>query len=270
MDKYRRTNLAMWDELVAIHAESEMYALKEFKRGRNKLHTLERKEVGSVKGKSLLHLQCHFGMDTLSWGMLGAQVTGVDFSPNAITLAESLSRELKIPARFICTELYELPKHLDEKFDIVFTSYGVLCWLPDLAKWAQLIARYLKPGGFFYIVESHPLALVFNDDKNVQDLQVHYPYFLKSAMRFDEDNGDYANPDAKVKNHVDYEWTHTLGEIVTSLSGAGLQIEFLHEFPYICWRMFPFLQKSKDGWYRLPKGMPSIPLAFSLKATKLA
>lgn len=269
MDKYRRTNLALWDELVDIHAQSEAYALKQFKQGRNKLHSLEREEVGNVKGKTLLHLQCHFGMDTLSWAMLGAEATGVDFSPKAIELARSLSAELNIPGRFICCELYDLPDHLDEQFDIVFTSYGVLCWLPDLQKWAQLISRYLKPGGFFYIAESHPFSMVFDDDAGLKDLRVRYPYFEKGPTKF-EDDSDYADPDAHIENRVDYEWTHTMGEIITSLIDAGLQIEFLHEFPYLCWRQFAFEEESKDGHYRLPKGMPSIPLAFTLKARKLA
>lgn len=269
MDKYLRTNLEKWDELVDIHAQSEGYALKQFKQGKNKLHSIEREEMGSVKGKSLLHLQCHFGMDTLSWAMLGAQVTGMDFSPKAIQLAQSLSAELNIPGRFICCELYDLPRHLDEQFDIVFTSYGVLCWLPDLQKWAQLISRYLKPGGTFYIVESHPFSMVFDDDPGMKDLRVRYPYFNKQPTRFEEE-GDYADPDAHVQSKVDYEWTFTMGGIINNLIEAGLQIEFLHEFPYLCWRQFAFEEVSKDGYYRLPKGMPSIPLAFSLKAKKLA
>jgi SAM-dependent methyltransferase len=269
MDKYRSANLAMWDELVAIHAQSEMYALKEFKRGKNKLNSLERKEVGSVKGKSMLHLQCHFGMDTLSWARLGARVTGVDFSSKAIALAQSLSSELNIPGRFICCELNNLPKHLDEKFDIVFTSYGVLCWLPDLKKWAELIARYLKPGGMFYIVEAHPFAYVFESEGEVKDFQVGYSYFQKTPLRFEGD-GDYADPDAHRKQKVDFEWMHSLGEIANSLINAGLQIEFIHEFPFICWKEFPFLVKSSDGNYHLPKGMPSVPLTFSLKALKVA
>jgi len=259
----------MWNELVDIHAQSEMYALKEFKRGKNKLNPIERKELGSVKGKSLLHLQCHFGTDTLSWAMLGAQVTGVDFSEKAIQLAQSLSAELNILGRFVCCDLYNLPKHLDEQFDIVFTSYGVLCWLPDLKKWAELISRYLKPGGVFYIVESHPFSMVFNEDIKLKDLQVHYPYFDKHTRKFESD-GDYADPNVHVQHKTEYEWTHTIGEIINSLIDAGLQIEFLHEFPYLCWREFPFMQKSSDGYYRLPKGMPSIPLAFSLKAKKPA
>lgn len=269
MDKYRRANQILWDELVDIHARSDMYALEEFRRGKKKLNKLERSEVGNVKGKSLLHLQCHFGMDTLSWAMLGAQVTGVDFSSKAIDLAKSLTKDLNIPGEFVCCELYDLPNHLDKQFDIVFTSYGVLCWLPDLTRWAQLISHFLKPGGFFYIAESHPVSMVFDDDVNLKELQVHYPYFNKKATRFDVD-GDYADPDARVKNKTDYEWTHPMGEIVTSLVDAGLQIEFLHEFPELCWRQFPFQEKGRDGWYRLPKGMPSIPLAFSLKARKPA
>ena len=163
MDKYTEANRALWDELTHINAGSELYQLEQFKAGENKLNPLERGEVGPVEGKTLLHLQCHFGMDTLSWARLGAQVTGVDFSPEAIKLAESLSQELGIPGRFICCDLYDLPEHLNQTFDIVYTSYGVLCWLRDLERWARLAASYLKPGGIFYMAEMHPTSLIFDE-----------------------------------------------------------------------------------------------------------
>src|SRR6266852_5932566 len=147
MDTYSKANLDWWNEVVGVHAQGDTYGLERFKAGMSKLKYLEREEVGEVTGKSLLHLQCHFGMDTLSWARLGASVTGVDFSEEAIALAQSLSQELAIPARFLQTNIYDLPDVLDEQFDLVFTSYGAICWLPDLKPWGQLIARYLKPGG---------------------------------------------------------------------------------------------------------------------------
>jgi SAM-dependent methyltransferase len=268
MEPTLEANRKMWDEFVFINSRSEMYQLEEFKKGMNKLNPLERTEVGDVKGKSLLHLQCHFGMDTLSWARLGASVTGMDFSSKGIEMAKTLSSELHIPGRFICCNLYDLPDHLDEQFDIVYTSYGVLCWLPDLLRWAQIVARYLKLGGFFYITESHPFANVFDDEKDVKELKVRYPYFHSGPMEFVAD-GSYADPVAKIPPHKEYEWMHGMGEIITSLCDAGLKIEFLHEFPYLCYAQLPFMEKGKDGNWRLPGSEESIPFTFSLKASKL-
>ncbi len=268
MQDYMKANRDLWNELTPIHARSAFYDVEGFKRGRITLASIEREELGDVAGKSLLHLQCHFGMDTLSWARLGAQVTGVDFSEEAIALAQSLSRELDIPARFIQTNIYDLPDVLTEQFDIVFTSYGVLCWLPDLERWGQVIARYLKPGGTFYMVEDHPFRAIFDSTRNGDDYRVSLSYFQEAEpLRFEGD-GDYADPNARVTHHS-YEWLHSLGAIVNALIGAGLRIEFLREFPVCAWQAFPFLEKGADGWWRARDGMIPIPMTFSLKATKL-
>ena len=227
---------------------------------------VELEELGDVAGRSLLHLQCHFGMDTLSWARLGADVTGIDFSEPAIGLARSLSDELDIPARFVHSNIYELPDVLSGQFDIVFTSYGVLCWLPDLTRWAQVIAHFLKPGGTFYIAEIHPFGVVF-DDEIETDLRVRYPYFhSEKPMRFDYDSS-YASGESKVSHTESYEWAHSLGDIINSLISVGLRIEYLHEFPFCVYKMLPFMEKGKDGWWRLPEQQDSIPLTFSLKAS---
>ena len=268
MEPTLEANRKLWDEFVKINSRSEMYQLEEFKKGLNKLNPLERTEVGDVEGKTLLHLQCHFGMDTLSWARLGATVTGMDFSPKGIKMAKSLSEELNIPGRFICCNLYDLPEHLDEQFDIVFTSYGVLCWLPDIPRWAKIIARYLKPGGFFFIAEIHPFAYVFDDEKEVTELKVRYPYFHSGPMEFVAD-GSYSDLITKIPPHKQYEWMHGMGEIITSLCDAGLKIDFLHEYPLACFSQFPFMKKGDDGNWRLPGKEELIPLTFSLKATKL-
>jgi len=268
MEPNLEANRKMWDEFVSINSRSEMYQLEEFKKGLIKLNSLERTEVGDVKGKSLLHLQCHFGMDTLSWARLGAKVTGMDFSPRGIELAQSLSKELNIPARFICCNLYDLPEHLDEQFDIVYTSYGVLCWLPDILRWARIVAQYLNPGGFFYMAEFHPFEYVFDDDRDVKELKVRYPYFQEGPLEFEAD-GSYSDPVIKIEPHKEYEWTHGIGEVITSLIDAGLHLDFLHEFPYACFADLPFMEKGEDGYWRLPKGMPEIPLIYSVKASKL-
>lgn len=267
-NKYFDTNKALWEELTEINVGSAMYDLEGFKRGAETLDPIEIAELGDVRGRSILHLQCQFGQDAISLARQGAVVTGVDFSEKAIGLAKSLSSELKVPAQFVCCNVYDLPQHLDKKFDIVFTSGGVLCWLPDLIQWAQLINRYLKPGGFFYIREFHPVATVFSNDSVETELKASYSYFhQEQPQKWDADGFAYADHSKKTTN-PSYEWQHPLADVVSSLLAAGLKIEFLHEFPYCSYDCFPFLEKGKDGRWRFPGGKDLIPLMFSLKAVK--
>jgi SAM-dependent methyltransferase len=265
VDEYLTANQALWDEWVKINSASKLYDLESFKAGRCSLKALELEEVGDVQGKSLLHLQCHFGMDSLSWARRGAKVTGVDFSPQGIHLAQALSAELSIPARFLCCNLYDLPEQLDEQFDVVFTSYGALTWLPDRRRWAQIAARYVKPGGIFYIAEFHPFAMVFDDFASSP--QVKYPYFDDGVIACDV-QGSYADRSAETKSKHSYEWAYPLGEVVSELIAAGLRIQFLHEWPFTCNPMFPFLVESEKGLWRMPEGMKSLPLQFSIRAQK--
>ena len=265
MDEYRRSNQAMWDEYVGINSRSEMYALDQFKAGKSSLHRLELDELGEVGGRSLLHLQCHFGLDTLSWARLGAQVTGIDFSGQAIALAQSLSQQLGIPANFLCSDLYDLSAHLTGQFDIVYTSYGVLTWLPDLPRWAEIVAHFLKPGGTFYIAEFHPFGMIF--DETSPELRVRYPYFDTGVLAYPTE-GSYADHQAKVLTPVSYEWSYPLGKVVTSLVAAGLRIQYLHEFPFCVYDMYPFLERGEDGYYYLPGQAQSVPLMFSIRAGK--
>jgi SAM-dependent methyltransferase len=267
-EEYLRANRAMWDEFVDINARSELYGLEEFRRGGVKIPDYIRAEVGDVSGTSLLHLQCHFGMDTLSWARLGATVTGIDFSPKAIEFAAQLAKDIGIDARFIRSNVLEADHVLDEQFDVVFTSIGVLGWLPDLKRWAEVVAHFVKPGGFFYICELHPFSLVFEDERKEPELIFRYPYFSRPEPLEIPTQGSYADREAEVKQAVDYEWVHDFGEIVTSLCDAGLRIEFLHEHRHGIEPQFPFMERRDDGRYYLPEGMPEIPLLFSLKATK--
>lgn len=268
MNKYHQANRKMWDEFAIINSKSAFYNVGEFKRGRTSLDTLILSEMGEVSGKSLLHLQCHFGLDTLSWARRGAKATGMDFSPEGIRLARGLAEELGISARFLCCDLYDLPEHLDDTFDRVFTSYGVLCWLPDIPRWAKIVGRYLNPGGVFYIAEFHPFSNVFKNEGNETGLEVAYPYFTDTPLEFPVE-GSYADPEAKIDQQVEYEWSPQMGEIITGLIDAGLQIEFVREYPFTCYRHFPFLvQREEDRWY-LPEGIPNIPLTFTLRAHKV-
>lgn len=267
-NEYMAANRRHWDEVVPIHADSDYYDIARFKAGETTLHKLELDELGDVEGKSLLHLQCHFGLDTLSWVREGAIATGVDFSEPAIEMARSLAAETGISARFLASDVYDLPHKLSGRYDIVFTSYGVLFWLPDVARWAEVVAHFLRPGGTFYVVEFHPFAGTFDRGPQVTDLEVRYPYFASDQpLRF-EDDGTYADPGAKLKSRVTYSWPHALGDVVTSLVGAGLCIEFLHEFPFTIEHFFPFTEAVGERRIRLTKHDGCIPLLFSIKATK--
>jgi SAM-dependent methyltransferase len=263
-------NRRLWDEWAGINARSDFYDVGAFKRGGVRLRPYELEEVGHIAGKDLLHLQCHFGLDTLSWARLGARVTGADFSEASIALARSLAEELEIPARFVVAEVSELPSRLEGDFDVVYASRGVLSWLPDLSRWAQVAAHFLRPGGFLYITEAHPLLWALDDDEGVRDLRFRYPYFHRDQPMEFPVRGSYADPTAAVEQPVEYSWVHDMGEIVTAVARAGLHIEFLHEFPFVSWPV-PFLDPHpEDHTWRLPQDGPAeLPLFFSLKATRL-
>lgn len=257
----------LWDRLTELNSKSKFYNVDSFRDGHCSLRPIEVQEVGDVTGKRLLHLQCHFGMDTLSWARRGAIATGVDFSPAAIKMARKLNAELSMDVRFVEAHIADIPNTLKETFDIVFASYGVLCWLPDLTKWAQTIARSLVPDGVFHLVEGHPINHVFENDSSATDLQVSYSYFHDDEpMRWDDDE-PYADRSEKT-GMPSFEWTHSMSDILNSLIQSGLTIEYLNEFPYCVYDHYPFLEKCPDGWYRFKDGKETIPMTFSLKARK--
>jgi SAM-dependent methyltransferase len=264
MNEDLSTNLRHWDELAALHERSDYYDVDGFKRGRSSLRSIELEQLGDVSGKRILHLQCHIGLDTLSLARLGADVTGVDFSSSSIDIASSLASELNIAARFVQSDIYVLPSILDEEFDVVFTSYGVLFWLPDLARWADLIARYLRPGGTFCIVDVHPVlrTLAERDGRIVVDRGA---YFDDRPDRREAQS--YAEPDAALEHPARVHWMHGLGDVVTDLVRTGLRIDSLREYPVLSYRLFPSMVQDEDGWWRLPQG-DVVPLLFSLRATR--
>ena len=274
MDDAIRANRDLWDAWTGIHTVSEFYDVPAFRDGRDpiRIRDDEREEIGPVAGKSLLHLQCHFGLDTLSWARLGANVTGADFSEQAIEAARALAADVGMPATFVLSNLYDLPDALEGEFDIVYTSRGVLGWLPDITGWARVAAHFVKPGGIFYVTEIHPVAQVFeNEGVAPGELRLTYPYWShEQPLTFDV-KGSYADPNAPTDpNLVEHGWDHSLGEIVTALIDAGLRIDFLHEFDYCGWAL-DFLVEGDDGRWRLPadaKGQ--LPLFFSIRATKPA
>lgn len=262
-EKFFEANKKAWNNKLPYHLKSEMYDLEGFKKGNTSLKFIELAELGNVINKSMLHLQCHFGQDSLSWQRLGAQVTGVDFSEEAINTAKSLNEELNLNTKFICSNVYDIKKHLNEKFDIVFTSYGTIGWLPDLNEWGKLISHFLKPGGIFYIVEFHTMLWMFDDNFK----WFKYSYFNEKEIG-EEVEGTYAEPEAPLKQ-IQYGWNHPLSDIINSLIENGLQIEFLHEFPFSVYDVFANSVQGEDGWWRI-KGLENkIPMMFSIKAKNI-
>ncbi|WP_456379134.1 class I SAM-dependent methyltransferase [Lutibacter sp.] len=262
--KYFKVNKDTWDKKVGIHMKSEFYNVDSFKKGKTSLNSYELEELGNVKGKSLLHLQCHFGQDTLSLSRLGAICTGIDLSSSGIKQAKLLNNELGLDAVFIESNLYDVPKKVEGAFDIVFASYGIIGWLPDLKTWGEIIASKLKQGGFFYLIEFHPIVWMFDFLQTPPKLT--YPY-LQSEVIYEEYKGTYANSNANIVSK-EYGWNHGLGEVVSALTAAGLQIEFLHEFEKSPYNSFPEMDTTDDGMYVLKENQRMFPLIFSIRATK--
>ena len=262
-EDYFKINKNTWNEKVKIHSESDMYDLHAFKNGKSSLMSYELEALGDVKGKSLLHLQCHFGQDTLSWSRMGAKCVGVDLSDEGIKLAQKLNEELHLDADFYCCNVLDTSKHIKDTFDIVFTSYGVIGWLPDLKPWGQLIANRLKKGGTFFMAEFHPIVWMFDYDSGKPIMR--YGYMQKEAI-YVEYEGTYANQDSKMTSK-EYGWNHGLGEAINALAEAGLHIEYLKEFDESPYDIFPDLIQTESGMYVTKDKM--YPLIFTLKATKL-
>jgi SAM-dependent methyltransferase len=268
MDDYMNTNKELWDKLAKIHYDSEFYDVKGFVEGKQTLDPIEMDELPNLKGKTLLHLMCHFGMDTLSLARLGAKVTGLDFSSKAIDLASALANAVGIDARFVCANVYKAAAVLKDKFDVVFTSGGAIVWLPDIERWAEVIADCLKPGGFFYIREFHPFSYIFENDDTATELVPTYPYFQGQDPLMFEAEGSYADREAKTGKMKTYEWNHPISQITNALAKAGLRIDFFNEFNFTSYKAFPFLIEEDGRWY-LPENRNLIPMMFSIKATKL-
>ncbi|WP_298895851.1 methyltransferase domain-containing protein [uncultured Psychroserpens sp.] len=256
-------NRNTWNEKVKVHSESEMYDLEAFKNGKSSLMTYELEALGDVKGKSLLHLQCHFGQDTLSWSRLGAKCVGIDLSDEGIALAKSLNDELNLDAKFTRCNVLDTSEYIKEKFDIVFTSYGVIGWLPDLKPWGQMIADRLHKGGTFYIVEFHPIVWMFDylDGKSI----MKYGYMQDDAI-YEEYEGTYADEGSKMVSK-EYGWNHGLSEVINALIEAGLKIDYLNEYDESPYNVLPDLVKTKSGNYVTKDKL--YPLLFEIKATKL-
>jgi 2-polyprenyl-3-methyl-5-hydroxy-6-metoxy-1,4-benzoquinol methylase len=261
MDDSVRKNRELWDEWADINYASAFYDVAGFKRDPRSLDPIIIDSLGPLAGKSLLHLQCHFGMDTLRLARLGATVTGVDFSPKAIAYARRLADETGIAAAFVESDVYALA--LDQRFDVVFTAEGVLSWLPDLAAWGEVIARHLAPGGTFFLHEAHPASQMF--DLETGTLALRYPYFKTAEpLVFPPVGGNYADPNA-TRTKTEYAWPHALAEIFDGLRGAGLAIDRFAEYPHSFYQAFSMLVEREGRWH-MPPDQPAIPLSFALRA----
>jgi len=270
-DEAIQANQRLWDIWTGIHTEGDFYDLAAFREGGSRIRPYELELIGDVAGRTLLHLQCHFGIDTLSFARLGAQVTGADLSPAAVAFATELAADLGFPdARFVQSNLYDLPANLDGTFDIVYTSRGVLGWLPDIRGWAQVVADFLAPGGVFFITEAHPIAQAFeNEGVTPGELQLTYPYWEHPEPLSFAVTGSYADPTADVgEGVVEHGWDHGLGEIVTALIDAGLRIEALVEHPFLAWSADFLVERTPDEFVLPDDVKGELPLMFSLRATK--
>jgi SAM-dependent methyltransferase len=265
-DQWLDANRAWWDERAPLHVGSEFYGLEEFIADptASRLRAFEPGELGDVAGRTLVHPQCHFGMDTLSWARRGVRVTGIDFSAPAVAAAADTAARAGLDAEFLAGNVYDAAELVGGRtFDVVYTGLGALNWLPDIPRWAEVMASLTAPGGVLYLVEFHPFQNILGDD----DLTVVFPYFQERGLVFDDGQGTYADLGAATDANTTVEWTHGLGEVLSAVLAAGYTIELFHEFDYTLFPRWPFLVE-RNGIYRLPAEMPSLPLMYSLRARR--
>ncbi len=261
-NNYIEINRESWNNRVETHLKSKFYDLDNFIKGKTSLNSIELDLLGDVHGKSILHLQCHFGQDTISLSRLGAEVTGVDLSDRAIESAKKLTAETNSKTNFICCDIYDLPNHLDKQFDVIFTSYGTIGWLPDLDKWAKIISQFLKANGKFVFVEFHPVVWMFDDNFE----KVGYNYFKSDAI-VETEQGTYADKSADIVIES-VSWNHSLSEVFTSLIKNGLEINSFEEYDYSPYNCFNKTIEFEKGKYRIGHLGNKIPMVYSILARK--
>ena len=253
---YLDINKETWNKRTVLHVKSKFYDVASFLQGQSSLNDIEINQLGNVSGKSILHLQCHFGQDSLSLARLGATVTGVDLSSSAIDEAKILNQQLGLNAIFVCDDVCHFGDINTQQFDVVYTSYGVLCWLPDLAHWARGVAKALKSGGEFHLVEFH----TFND------LLSGYSYFPKDEPDIEEETTYTENCDGQVSQVI--TWPHSLSNVMSALINAGLIIELFEEHAYSPYDCFDGLELVAEKRYQMQHKGQQVPLIYSIKARK--
>ena len=259
---YKKINRDAWNKKTVIHLGSPFYDNEAFLDGKNTLKDIDLDLLGNINGKTVLHLQCHFGQDTISLSKSGARAMGVDISDTAIEKACEYAKLLGTDTEFICSDLYELPRFLDRKFDVIYTSYGVIGWLPDMERWAQVISHFLKPGGEFVFVEFHPFVWMYNTDmKNIV-----YRYFNGEPF-VEQIKGTYAQRDADME-YTTVNWNHALSEVMGSLLRSGICIEDFREYDYSPYDCFPNTVKIGEDKYRFAHLGDKVPIIYALKGRK--
>ncbi|HVA52961.1 MAG TPA: class I SAM-dependent methyltransferase [Acidimicrobiales bacterium] len=265
MEPRLESNRENWDERVAIHARSRFYDVDGWLRDAPGPDANELEALGDVAGKSLLHLQCHFGMDTLRWARAGALVTGLDFSPLAVDEAIALARRAGLAecSSFVCANVYDAPRALaGERFDVVYVNLGALCWLPDVDAWGEVVSRLLNPGGQLYLHDVHPFSSCFDDDGD----RLVYGYFEEIDRPY-VDDGAFTYTDGEgLRSTRTYEWNHSLGEVVSALRARGLVLDSLTEHDWTVFQQYPWLVESTTGHFVVPEGRPRVPLTFTVLA----
>lgn len=262
MENYKEINKEQWNQRVDPHIESDFYDLQGFLAGKSSLQETELSLLGDLREKRILHLQCHFGQDSISLARMGASVVGADLSDKAIEKARELTMLTGADATFICCDLYDLPQHLDDTFDIVFTSYGTIGWLPDLNNWASVISHFLKPNGKFVFVEFHPVVWMFDDDFQ----KVGYRYF-KSDPIVETATGTYANRDASIQT-TSVSWNHGMSEVVSSLLKQGIQLQDFQEYDFSNYNCFSHTEEFSPGKFRIKHLGNFIPMMYSIVGIK--
>ena len=265
----RAANRANWTERVAIHLGSHFYDLDGWLRDKPGPSQRDVEALGDVTGLRLLHLQCHFGLDTLAWARAGAQVTGLDFAPTAVAAARDIAQRAGLDGRaeFVCADVYDAVDALGQaEFDIVYVSPGALCWLPSVEPWAAQVGALVTPGGHLYLHDLHPLAWALADDRP----ELIRSYFEEAEPLVDDSGYTYTCSDGPMVSKRQYEWNHGIGEIVSALVRHGLRLEWLVEHDWTGWPRFPWLVQTAEGTWSAPPNAPRLPLSFSLLAARVA
>ena len=275
MEHYGAVNRQSWDERVPAHLSSPDYHVAEFAADPDFLSLVVRFDLprlGDIRGLHGVHLQCHIGTDTVSLARLGASMTGLDFSAPAVEAARQLAERTGADARFVQADLYAAPDVLGRGgFDLVFTGIGALCWLPDIGRWAEVVAALLRPGGRLFIREGHPVLWALDEFREDSLLVVRFPYFERKEAVILEEEGTYVETDVVFEHNVSHTWNHGLGEIVTALLDAGLELTALTEHDSIPWQAFPGrMEQIGGGEWRLAEEPWRLPHSYTLQAIKRA
>jgi SAM-dependent methyltransferase len=268
MDTFFAANRANWDERADIHAEdvTGAYAIERFLAGEDVLFPIEAAEIGEIAGCNLLHLQCHIGIDTLCLVRRGARATGIDFSPQALAHARMLAGKSGLEARFVEGNVYHAPGIAGVDFDMVYTTWGTIVWLPDIRGWAKVVAACLRPGGRLYYADTHPSLAVLEEVGG--KLEPTFNFRTPSTVPLEFAAGPTYTGDPRVLTRPSFEWIHPMSDILNALIEAGLSVSWVHEHEALPFRIFPMMVQGDDRLWRLPKGVPRLPLSLTLEAVK--